>query len=277
MKWNRKSGKRKFSQVFLTDGSILSRIAGFVKADQSDSIIEIGPGKGALTAYMLRKGAAVTAIEIDPELAEYLKNRFQDAQNLSIINEDILKIDIDSVLEGMKDKRKIWLCGNLPYDVGTAILLRFMPYRLRFQSFVFMLQREVIDRIMSNPGGSEYGFISACTDYFFEKRKLLTVSPNSFRPVPAVHSAVIELKGKNTGDSENSENQLVDLLKMSFAYKRKTLYNNLSSSGRINADREKLTKILQSAEIDPMARAEEISIDKFKKLNILLSEERYYF
>lgn len=277
MKWNRKSGKRKYSQVFLIDGSILSRISGFIKAEPADHIIEIGPGKGALTAYLLKKNIDVTVIEIDPKLVEHLKERFIDKNKIHIINDDILKVDIDTLLGQMGERQNIWLCGNLPYDIGTAILLRFVPYRLRFKSFIFMLQREVVNRINSVPGGSEYGFISACTDYFFEKRKLLNVSPRSFRPVPAINSTVIELKGKSTGDSPEFEEKLIDLLKISFAHKRKTLINNLVSSDKIKAGREDLIAVLDSAGLDIMMRAEEVPIEKFKKLNSILIEKEYFF
>jgi 16S rRNA (adenine1518-N6/adenine1519-N6)-dimethyltransferase len=277
MKWNRKSGKRKYSQVFLTDGSILSRIAGFIKAEPEDHIVEIGPGKGALTSYLLRKNTAVTAIEIDPNLIEHLKVKFKDEERLNLINEDILKVDIDVLLKGMNENQHIWLCGNLPYDIGTAILFRFIPYRLRFKSLVFMLQREVVDRIISPPGSSDYGFISACTDYYFEKRKLLNVSPRSFRPVPAIHSTVIEFKGLITGDSTEFEEKLVELLKISFTHKRKTLYNNLTSSEKIKASREDLLELFISVGFDPMNRAEEITIEKFKKLNSILIGKEYFF
>jgi 16S rRNA (adenine1518-N6/adenine1519-N6)-dimethyltransferase len=267
MKWNRKAGKRRFSQVFLIDGSVLSRIAGSVKCKPDDHIIEIGPGRGALTSYLLKKSSGVTAIEIDSDLIRYLQEKFQDEDRLKLINEDILKVDIEGIVNEIGETTAVWLCGNLPYDIGTAILLRLTPYRLRFRTAVFMLQREVVDRIVSSPGGSQYGFISAYTDYFFEKRKLFNVSPKSFRPSPAVHSTVMELKGKATGDSPEFEERLVDLLKISFAHKRKTLFNNLSSSGRIQANREELVKLLNETGIESLKRAEELDLGIFKKLS----------
>jgi len=267
MKWNRKAGKRRFSQVFLIDGSVLRRIAGYVKCEPDDHIIEIGPGRGALTSYLLKKSSSVTAIEIDSELIHYLQEKFQEEVRLKLVNEDILKVDIERIINEIDKSRTIWFCGNLPYDIGTAILFRLTPYRLRFESAVFMLQREVVDRIVSSPGSSQYGFISAYIDYFFEKRKLFNVSPKSFRPSPAVHSTVIELKGKETGDSPEFEEMLVDLLKISFAHKRKTLFNNLSSSGRIKANREELVKLLNETGIESLKRAEELDLDIFKKLS----------
>lgn len=276
MKWNRKAGKRRFSQVFLIDGSVLSRIAGYVKCEPEDHIIEIGPGRGALTAYLLKKCSGVTAIEIDMELIGYLQEKFHEDDRLSIVNEDILKVDIGHIVEEIGGTGAIRLCGNLPYEVGTAILLHITPHRMKFKSAVFMLQREVVDRIVSGPGGSQYGFISAFTDYFFEKRKLFNVSPKSFRPVPAVNSTVIELIGKDTGDSPEFEASLVDLLKIGFAHKRKTLFNNLSSSGRINANREGLLEILEEAGIEPLKRAEEIDLSTFRKLGLELIKRKIF-
>jgi len=266
-RYSKKSG-RKYSQVFLQDGSILSKIADAVSCTSEDTVIEIGPGRGALTKYLINKAKQVICVEIDEELIEFLKTKFPHYDNLHIIHADILSLDINSLL-GKAGNNNIWLVGNLPYDIGTAIINKFTPYRMNFTAMIFMLQREVVQRILSKPGNKEYGYLSVYIDYFYNCRKIMDVSPRSFKPVPAVHSSVIQMTGKKTGNSLEFDVGLDDLLKASFKHKRKTLINNLMAFDKIDINKQNLKKILEKNNIAPKQRAEELHTEQF----ISLSEE----
>ncbi len=263
MHWNKKRGNRKFSQVFLKDTSIIKKIADSLEADGDSTIVEIGPGKGALTRFLLTRSKNVNVIEIDPEMVEILEEKFSDADNLTIHNVDILKMDFDDFLSGLSEP--LILTGNLPYDIGTAILMNATPFRTRFEKLVFMLQKEVIQRLLASPGSSEYGFISAYTDFYYEKRKVCNAPPDAFSPKPKVHSAVIELKGREVDFDEETEDKFIEFLKASFAQKRKTLKNNLKKLTDFDPDMD-IAKVLYDNEIPEFARAEELTIEKFETL-----------
>ena len=263
MAHNKKNLKRKFSQVFLEDGSVLARIADSINASERDGVIEIGPGKGALTKYLVKKAGKVLSIEIDPEMIEKVNEKLSDVENLKVVNEDILKSDLLKYIEEFKGFDKLWLVGNLPYDIGTAIISKSIEHHTDFTAMVFMLQKEVIDRLLAKPGNKEFGYISIVTDYFFSKRRIMNVSPNSFRPRPAVQSAVIELVPRETGHSREFEKKMIELFKASFSQKRKTILNNLSNNMYSEGNKDRLREILSASGIEPERRAEAISLTEF--------------
>lgn len=267
MSWNKKRGKRKYSQVFLKDHSALYKITNAVDPGEDDIVIEIGPGKGALTKYLLKKSAKVVAIEIDSEMVEKLKDKFRDNDKLEIVNEDILKLDLDALIKKHRTGTNMFLVGNLPYDIGTAIIMKAAASRKSFNRMVFMLQREVVDRLLAVPGSRSYGYISVMMDYYFERKKILNVSPSSFSPRPAVKSAVILLTGKETGDSSKYERAFISFLKASFSQKRKTLLNNLSGYPLLKAkSKDEIKRLILSVFTNEKIRGEQISLYEFKQI-----------
>jgi 16S rRNA (adenine1518-N6/adenine1519-N6)-dimethyltransferase len=240
--------RQKLGQHFLADQSVLQRIAEAVCAKGEPLMVEIGPGKGALTQYLLSRAKHVAAVEIDPELAQYLTQRFPA---LEVVRGDAMKVDFGK-----------WpgapIAGNLPYYVATPIISRVV--RLGRPS-VFLIQKEVAERITATPGGREYGYFSVEVQLFAEARLLFTVKPDAFRPPPKVESAVIELVPR-VAFPELASEAFLKFVSRAFLQKRKTLRNNLGSL---------FPKELLDAQPEGSMRAEQLSIAQFADLYKRLS------
>lgn len=270
--------KPKLGQHFLNDGSVAFRIVEALGDLSAATVLEIGPGKGALTALLARRARRLIAIETDRVLAAQLRMNFSLASNVEIIEGDILAIDLDSLLgpkpgstrPGLEvEPQKIRAVGNLPYFITSDILLRLFEHRKYFELIVLMVQKEVADRLAAKPGTSEYGLLSATVQLYSRVENLFTVPASAFSPPPKVQSAVVRLTLAPHLEKLNvNEAEFVTFLKLSFGQKRKTLWNNLKTR-YASSD---LTHAMTRAKIKATARAEELSLEESARLFRALSK-----
>ena len=246
--------KKRFGQHFLRNRGAVDRIVAAVQPQPGEIIVEIGPGEGVLTEKLLEI-APVVAIEIDRDLAPKLRTRF--GERLEVRNEDALDAPLPAV-----PYRAV---GNLPYNVGTAILRRIIADD-HWTRAVFMLQKEVADRLTAKPGDDDYGFLTLYTQLYARATRLMTLEPKSFYPPPKVRSAVVVLEPDRKAFASD---ELLDLLSTAFRMRRKTLVNNLGDwKGR---SREDIINALMAAGIDERVRAESLSLDQFETIRGLLT------
>ena len=242
--------KRSFGQNFLVDESVVRRIVASLELKNGDTVVEIGPGRGALTGMLLDSGVSVTAVEIDRDLHPLLLAEFGSRPNFRLVADDILQVDLDAMLAAIDGPVKV--VGNLPYNISTPILERVSHARGRLERAVFMFQREVVERITALPGNSERGYFTVLIEAAFDCRALFDVPPEAFSPRPKVWSSIATLMPKPP--SEADEPKFRRLVSMAFAQKRKTLRNNLRS---VVPDAE---SVFTAAGIDAGRRAETLSL-----------------
>ena len=263
-----KPRKPKLGQHFLSDKSAGLRVADALGDLSQATVLEIGPGRGALTSLLAKQARRLIAIELDRVLAAQLRMHFSLAPNVEIIEADILAVDFDTIFgpkpgstrPGLNhEPERVKVVGNLPYFITSDILLRLFEYRKYFDLVVLMVQREVADRLAAQPGKSEYGLLSATAQLYARVEKLFTLPPAAFSPPPEVHSTVVRL----TMDSrlerlQVPEEGFIRFLKLSFGQKRKTLWNNLKSE----YDSPRLRSALERTSVKPSVRAEALSLEK---------------
>jgi len=264
--------KPKLGQHFLTDTSAAARIVEALGDISQSTVLEIGPGRGGLTLSLSRRARRVIAVETDRVLAAQLRMNFSLVPNLEIIEGDILAVDFDTLFgpkpgstrPGMEQApEKVRVVGNLPYFITSDILLRLFEYRKYFEVLVLMVQKEVADRLAARPGISEYGLLSATAQLYARVEKLFTLPPGSFSPPPKVHSTVVRLVlSPRLEKLRVSEAEFMQFLKLSFAQKRKTLWNNLR--GRYGP--EDLKRAMTKAKIEPAIRAEALTLEESASL-----------
>jgi 16S rRNA (adenine1518-N6/adenine1519-N6)-dimethyltransferase len=263
-----RAAKPKLGQHFLSDVSAAGKIVEALGDISQETVLEIGPGRGALTSLLARTARRLIAIELDRVLAAQLRMKFALAQNVEVIEGDVLSIDFDSIF-GPKPgssrpgieftPRPAKVVGNLPYYITSDVLLRLFEYRRYFDLLIVMVQREVADRMVAKPGGSEYGLLSATTHIYAKPRRLFVLPPAAFSPPPKVHSAVVELRmADRLAELRVPEQPFIDFLKLCFNQKRKTLWNNLKSA----YDSAALQAAMESAGVKPTVRAEALTMEK---------------
>jgi 16S rRNA (adenine1518-N6/adenine1519-N6)-dimethyltransferase len=260
--------KPKLGQHFLASEDYARRIVDAVGDISQSTVLEIGPGRGILTSLLAKQARRLIAVELDRVLAAQLRLKFGMAPNVEIIEGDILSIDFDSLFgpkpglgrPGIEMKPQPGkVVGNLPYYITSDILLRLFEFSKYFEGLVIMVQREVAERIASEPGGREYGMLSATAQLYAKVEKLFTLPPGAFVPPPKVHSTVLRLtvapKLERLGISGEA---FTDFLRLSFGQKRKTLWNNL----KLKYPEAQLRVALGEASVKPSARAETLSLEK---------------
>ncbi|MGD9560990.1 MAG: 16S rRNA (adenine(1518)-N(6)/adenine(1519)-N(6))-dimethyltransferase RsmA [Pyrinomonadaceae bacterium] len=271
----RQRAKRSLGQNFLCDPNYITKIIASVRPSTGDTIIEIGPGRGALTEKLVDSAAGVIAIELDRQLIDPLRQRFANCSNFQVIEQDALTVDYGQLLADARssnersadssDSRSQFtakLVANLPYNISTAILQHLAEQRQHLSSLVLMFQREVVERMIAKPGNSDRGFFTVLVESAFEVENLFDVPPAAFRPVPKVWSSVVRLTPKPKVGSEAS---LKCLLSAAFAQKRKTIANNLKREFPDHS------RILAAAGIDSHRRAESLTLDEWNTLNTAVS------
>ncbi|MGI9101805.1 MAG: 16S rRNA (adenine(1518)-N(6)/adenine(1519)-N(6))-dimethyltransferase RsmA [Terriglobales bacterium] len=262
-------GRRpKLGQNFLADRGAAEKIVSALGQVLHTTVVEIGPGKGVLTSLLAARAQRLIAIELDRVLAAQLRLRFGARPNVEIIEGDILKIDLDTLLGprpgalaglAASPAAPTQVIGNIPYYITSDILLRMFEYHYLFQSMVIMVQKEVAERIAAKPGGKEYGLLSATSQLYAKVEKLFTLPPGAFAPPPKVQSTVLRLAMAPQFDKLGvTAGEFIDFLKLSFAQKRKTLVNNLKP--RYAA--EQVTAALKKSGVRTDARAETLSLEK---------------
>lgn len=254
--------RRKFGQNFL-DAPTAELIAGDLPAAPGESILEIGPGHGALTEHLLRRGNPLTAVEIDPECVEFLKNKFAGVPDFSVVNADILDFDMDAWIAG---HGKPWLTGNLPYNVSTAIVAKLMPLLRKTCGFMGMVQFEVAERFCALPGTSSYGSLSVWVSARAQGRILRKIGPEHFTPRPNVDSATVLLTP--LADPLEAPAAFYDFVRAGFSQKRKRLANSLSGT----VEKTKVLAALERLGLSENTRAEELSPQRFLDLYKIIQE-----
>lgn len=264
------SFKKSLGQNFLVDTNILKRIVDFAELDENTGAIEIGPGIGALTEQLARTSKKVVAFEIDQRLLPILAETLSPYPNVKIIHQDVLKADVKEVIaEEFKDSQDVMVVANLPYYVTTPIIMKLLEEQLPIRGIVVMLQKEVADRIAAVPGTKDYGSLSIAIQYYTKAETVMVVPKTVFVPQPNVDSAVIRLtkREKPVVDVED-ESFFFQVSKASFAQRRKTLLNNLTSQLPDGKDKkEEIVTALSNSGIDPARRGETLSLEEFARLS----------
>jgi 16S rRNA (adenine1518-N6/adenine1519-N6)-dimethyltransferase len=257
---------KRLGQNFLIDPNIVRKIVALAEITATDSVLEIGPGRGILTEALCRAAGRVTAVEVDPRLHAYLSERQSDFPNLILVLDDVLQFPLENLPVGTV------VVANLPYYLSTPLLFRLLDQRDRFPRMVLMLQEEVADRLVAKPNSSDYGVLSIMAQYAAEISKAFRVSAHCFRPRPEVGSAVVLLRTKKRRDlMRDEEPKFAALVKAAFGHRRKTLVNSLREEGY---DHKLVLEALDSLTLSHRARAEVLSPAQFIDLTRLLVKSR---
>jgi len=263
---NPPSAIKRLGQNFLIDPNIVRKIVSAAGLAPNDPVLEIGPGRGILTAALCRSGCHVTAIEIDPRLHSYVSKEHAGFPNLDLVLGDAMTYPIENLPKGTV------VVANLPYYISTPLLFRLLQERGRFPHMVLMLQDEVANRLAATPGTPEYGILSVMAQYAADITKVFKVSPNCFRPRPEVGSAVVRLDTKEDRTLPlDDEPRFAAIVKGAFAHRRKTLMNSLRDEGH---DQDTVLEALRTLSLASTARAEVLSVDDFIGLTRLISSPR---
>ena len=268
--------KKSFGQNFLTDTNILQKIVDTAEIDKKVNVIEIGPGIGALTEFLAENAAEVMAFEIDDRLVPILADTLRDFDNVTVVNQDILKVDLAQYIAEFKNPDlPIKVVANLPYYITTPILMHLIESGIPFSEFVVMMQREVADRISAQPNTKAYGSLSIAVQYYMTAKVAFIVPRTVFVPAPNVDSAILKMVRRDQPAVEvQDEKFFFKVSKASFVHRRKTLWNNLTSYfGKSEETKVKLTAALEQAELSPSVRGEALTLADFARLADALKEQ----
>ncbi len=257
------SFKKSFGQNFLIDSHVIEKIIRAAEIGPEDNVLEIGPGIGTLTQYLAEAAGRVVAVEIDEKLIPVLGETLAEYDNVEVINQDILKCDVDSIFEG----RPFKVVANLPYYITTPIIMGLLEGKSHFDSLTVMIQKEVADRMKAGPGTKDYGALSLAVQYYAEPYLAANVPPNCFMPRPAVGSAVIRLKRRETpAVAVKDEKLLFKLIRAAFMERRKTLLNAVKNSQELDIPKERVEEVLTDLGIDTRIRGEALNLQQFALL-----------
>lgn len=268
--------KKSFGQNFLTDTNILQKIVDTAEIDKKVNVIEIGPGIGALTEFLAESAAEVMAFEIDDRLVPILADTLRDFDNVTVVNQDILKVDLAQYIAEFKNPDlPIKVVANLPYYITTPILMHLIESGIPFSEFVVMMQREVADRISAQPNTKAYGSLSIAVQYYMTAKVAFIVPRTVFVPAPNVDSAILKMVRRDQpAVAVQDEKFFFKVSKASFVHRRKTLWNNLTSYfGKSEETKGKLTAALERADLSPSVRGEALSLEEFARLADALKSE----
>ena len=261
--------KKSFGQNFLTDTNILQKIVDTAEIDDQVNVIEIGPGIGALTEFLAERAAQVMAFEIDHRLVPILADTLRDFDNVTVVNEDILKVDLAQHIQNFKNPDlPIKVVANLPYYITTPILMHLIESGIPFSEFVVMMQKEVADRISAKPKTKAYGSLSIAVQYYMTAKVAFIVPRTVFVPAPNVDSAILKMvRRPEPAVAVEDEKLFFKVSKASFTHRRKTLWNNLTGYfGKTEEVKDKLTKALDQAGLSPSVRGEALGLEEFASL-----------
>ena len=255
--------KKGLGQHFLVDRNILNKVIRTAQVGKEDVVVEVGPGLGEMTLALARLAKQVIAVEIDAKLAEILKKKLADCPNVEVVKNDILKVDFKYFFK--KEGRPVKVVANLPYQISTPLLFRFIEAKEAFSTLTLMLQREVAERMAASPGGKEYGTLSVLLQMFLDLSARFFIPPSAFFPSPKVESAVVHMVWKEKPMIEtNNEEWFKRVVKACFGYRRKTLVNALKHSGLPFPD--SIESRMEKIGIDPRRRPETLTIEEFIRL-----------
>ena len=263
--------QKKFGQNFLIDNHVLDKIIRESKVSKEDCVIEIGPGIGTMTQYLCENAREVVAIEIDKNLIPILEDTLSAYDNVTVINEDVLKVDIKKLAEEKNGGRPVKVVANLPYYITTPIVMGLFESKVPIDSITIMVQKEVADRMQEGPGSKDYGALSLAVQYYAKPEIVANVPPNCFMPRPNVGSAVIRLTcHENPPVKVNDEKFMFDIIRASFNQRRKTLVNGLGNATNLSLTKDQVVAVLEQMGLSPTIRGEVLSLEQFATLANLL-------
>ena len=262
------SFQKKFGQNFLIDPFVLEKIVRAAEVGPDDFVVEIGPGIGTLTQYLCEAAREVVAVEIDRNLIPILEgDTLSSYSNVSVINEDVLKLDLHTLVAEKNAGRPIKVVANLPYYITTPIIMQLLETGVPLESMTVMVQKEVAERMQAKPGTKDYGALSLAVQYYAEPYLAANVPQNCFMPRPNVASAVIRLRLHETKPVDCKDPALMfKLIRASFNQRRKTLLNGLSNSAELHYSKEDLTQAIESCGISPTVRGEALTLANFARI-----------
>lgn len=265
--------QKKFGQNFLIDTHVLDKIIRAAGITKDDFVLEIGPGIGTMTQYLAAAAREVCAVEIDKSLIPILNDTLKDYNNVSIINNDILKVDICQLANEKNQGRPIKVVANLPYYITTPIIMGLFEEHVPIESITVMVQKEVADRMQVGPGTKDYGALSLAVQYYAEPYIVANVPPNCFMPRPKVGSAVIRLTRHSQPPVQvENEKLLFQIIRASFNQRRKTLANGLKNYEGLSYDKETIERAIAECGFSPSVRGEALSLEEFAKLANVLNQ-----
>ena len=271
-KYNIRANKN-LGQNFLINEEVVKNIVGCSNIEKEDLVIEIGPGLGTLTKYLLEKAGKVICIELDTKMLQILEDRFSLYNNFELINNDVLKVDLKNIIKKEKEEGKIKnvkIVANLPYYITTPIIMKLLEEELELESITVMIQKEVADRLIATPGEKNTGAITYSVYYYASSEAIMEVPNSSFIPEPEVTSKVIKLNiRKEPIVTPNDKEKMFKIIKHAFMQKRKTLLNSLTNNG-VFENKQKGIEILNLLGIKENVRPEELTLEQFEKISDIL-------
>ena len=259
--------QKKYGQNFLIDTHVLDKIIGAAQIGPDDFVLEIGPGIGTMTQYLAEAAREVVAVEIDTKLIPILQDTLKEYDNVTVLNEDILKVDIRKIAEEKNGGKPIKVVANLPYYITTPIIMGLFESEVPLDSITVMVQKEVADRMQVGPGTKDYGALSLAVQYYAEPYIVANVPPNCFIPRPAVGSAVIRLtRYQEKPVKVNDASFMFKIIRASFNQRRKTLQNGLYNSSELRIPKEKTVAALEEMGLTPTIRVEILSLEEFAQI-----------
>ena len=265
--------QKKFGQNFLIDPHVLDKIIAAAEITKDDFVLEIGPGIGTLTQYLAEAAREVVAVEIDSSLIPILEDTLSSYDNVSVINEDVLKVDLKKLAKERNGGKPIKVVANLPYYITTPIIMGLFESHVPLKSLTVMVQKEVALRMQAGPGTKDYGALSLAVQYYADPYLAANVPPNCFMPRPNVGSAVIRLtRFEETPVKVKDEALLFRLIRASFNQRRKTLQNGLVNSPELHFSKEQVATAIETLGVSPSVRGEALTLEQFAALCNALSE-----
>lgn len=261
--------QKKYGQNFLVDPNVLERVIDAAGVTEEDCVLEIGPGIGTMTQLLAERAGKVIAVEIDRNLIPILEETLSPYSNVTLINEDILKLDIRELVQGQQG-RPVKVVANLPYYITTPIVMGLLEGGAPLKSITVMVQKEVADRMQAGPGTKEYGALSLAVQYYAEPEVVANVPPNCFIPRPSVGSAVIRLTKHKTPPVRCHEKKMFAIIRASFNQRRKTLANSLGNAAGLGVSRDRVVEALEEMGLPAMVRGEALTLEQFAALGNLL-------
>ena len=263
--------QKKFGQNFLIDTHVLDKIINAAEITKEDFVLEIGPGIGTMTQYLCENAREVIAVEIDKNLIPILEDTLKEYDNVTVINEDVLKVDINKLAEEKNNKEPIKVVANLPYYITTPIIMGLFESHVPIDSITIMVQKEVAERMQVGPGTKEYGALSLAVQYYAKPEIIANVPPNCFMPRPKVGSAVIRLtRHKETPVQVEDEKLMFRIIRASFNQRRKTLVNGLKNSGELSLSKEIIEESIEELGVPLTIRGEALSLEQFAMLSNII-------
>ena len=259
--------QKRFGQNFLIDSHVLDKIVNAAGITKEDCVLEIGPGIGTMTQYLAEHAGRVVAVEIDTNLLPILAETLKDYSNVTVINEDIMKVDMNSLVEEYNNGRPIKVVANLPYYITTPIIMGLFESNVPIENITVMVQKEVADRMQVGPGSKEYGALSLAVQYYASPYIVANVPPNCFIPRPNVGSAVIRLTRYQEPPVQVKDAKLMfRLIRASFNQRRKTLQNGLNNSPELSFSKEEIAAVIESLGLPAAVRGEALTLEQFAAL-----------